>query len=115
MIHLLALASLFALSFRAPMQAPHSSGRQVAQWRLNTLPRPPQVAATARLSEAEALAALREEIERAVADDRFAGAVLVAKNGQTLFSGSWGLADRDRKIPNRLDTRPSIRTRSSPG
>jgi CubicO group peptidase (beta-lactamase class C family) len=58
-----------------------------------------------RLSEHDALASFKGEIERAAARDLFAGAVLVAKNGRTVFSGAWGLADRERKVANRLETR----------
>ncbi|MEK7407415.1 MAG: serine hydrolase domain-containing protein, partial [Acidobacteriota bacterium] len=63
------------------------------------LPRPP------RLSEKEALAALRAEVEKQAAAGRFAGAVLVAKRGTTLYAAAHGLADREKKLPNRLDTR----------
>lgn len=36
---------------------------------------------------------------------RFAGAVLVARNDTTLFAEAGGLADRARKVPNRVSTR----------
>ena len=58
-----------------------------------------------RMSEADALAALRAEIARAVAADRFSGAVLVAHNGTPILAEAYGLADRERKVPNTLDTR----------
>jgi D-alanyl-D-alanine carboxypeptidase len=44
-------------------------------------------------------------LREADAADRFSGAVLVAKNGQVLFSGAYGLADRERGIPNTVATR----------
>jgi CubicO group peptidase (beta-lactamase class C family) len=58
-----------------------------------------------RLSESEAIAAVRALVEKNAAADRFSGTVLVAKNGKTLFSGAYGLADREKKVPNTLDTR----------
>jgi len=58
-----------------------------------------------RMNEADALAALRGKLERDAAADRFAGAVLVAKNGKPIFAGAYGLADREKKIPNTLQTR----------
>jgi D-alanyl-D-alanine carboxypeptidase len=58
-----------------------------------------------RLTESEAIAAVRAQVEKNVAADRFAGTVLVAKNDKVLFSGAYGLADREKKIPNTLDTR----------
>jgi CubicO group peptidase (beta-lactamase class C family) len=60
--------------------------------------------ALARLSEADAITALREEIEKRVARDKFAGTVMVTKNGKTIFSGAYGYADREKKIKNELGT-----------
>ncbi len=51
------------------------------------------------LDDVEAL--LRKE----AAADRFSGAVLVTRHGEILFSDAVGLADRDRAIPNTLQTR----------
>jgi D-alanyl-D-alanine carboxypeptidase len=78
---------------------PHRIARFVAQ----AIPRPAD-SAIARLSEAELFTALRADLETRTAADRFSGAVLVAKNGKALFTGAYGLADRDRKIPNALGT-----------
>jgi CubicO group peptidase (beta-lactamase class C family) len=58
-----------------------------------------------QLTESEAIAASKAQVEKNVAAGRFAGAVLVAKNGKVLFSGAYGLADREKKIPNTMDTR----------
>ncbi len=58
-----------------------------------------------RMSEAEVIPALRAKVEKDAAAGRFAGAVLVAKRGKVLFSGAYGLADREKDVPNRLDTR----------
>jgi D-alanyl-D-alanine carboxypeptidase len=59
----------------------------------------------ARLSEADAIAALRAELDTLVAKDQFSGAVLVAKNGKPIFSQAYGMADREKKIANTVDTR----------
>jgi CubicO group peptidase (beta-lactamase class C family) len=37
--------------------------------------------------------------------DRFAGAVLIARNGKPVFAEAYGLADREHKTPNTLNTR----------
>jgi D-alanyl-D-alanine carboxypeptidase len=66
--------------------------------------RPPGFEAP-RMSDQEIMADLRGRLERDTAADRFSGAVLVAKNGGTLFSGAYGLADRGDKVANSLDTR----------
>jgi CubicO group peptidase (beta-lactamase class C family) len=58
-----------------------------------------------RLSEHDLVAALRDKLVRDAAADRFSGTVLLAKNGATVFSGAYGMADRDKRIPNTLTTR----------
>jgi CubicO group peptidase (beta-lactamase class C family) len=59
----------------------------------------------ARRSEADAIAALRAELEALVAKDGFSGAVLVAKHGKPIFAQAYGMADRAKPIANTLDTR----------
>ena len=71
---------------------------------LRLMPRPPGFEVP-RLSEAELIAGLRARLEKDSAADRFSGAVLMTKKGRPLFSGAYGLADRDKKLPNTLDTR----------
>jgi CubicO group peptidase (beta-lactamase class C family) len=65
----------------------------------------PGTPAPARMSEADAIAALRAEIARRVGDDQFSGAVMVARDGKPIFAQAYGLADRERKAPNTLDTK----------
>jgi D-alanyl-D-alanine carboxypeptidase len=57
------------------------------------------------MSESELLAALRAKLQQKVAADRFSGAILVAKNGTPIYSAAFGLAGREKKIPNELDTK----------
>jgi D-alanyl-D-alanine carboxypeptidase len=65
----------------------------------------PNEAPPARMSESDLLAALRAKLDQEAAADQFSGAVLLAKNGQPIFSAAYGLADREKKIANKLDTR----------
>ena len=65
----------------------------------------PNQAAPSRMSEGELLGALRAKLDQEVAADRFSGAVLVAKSGKLIFTGAYGMADREKKIPNKLGTR----------
>ena len=51
------------------------------------------------------LAALTSELDRRAADEVFAGAVLVARDGKVVYSQARGFADREKKIANTLDTR----------
>jgi D-alanyl-D-alanine carboxypeptidase len=46
------------------------------------------------------VAELRAHLEAATAAGAFSGAVLVTRGGQTLFEGAYGLADRERGVPN---------------
>ena len=55
--------------------------------------------------EAEGIAGVKSALRRMVTTGQFSGAVLIAKNGKVLFSRAYGLADRERRIPNTLDTR----------
>ena len=81
---------------------------QVTRLALSAIPRPAEFP-VAPLSEAELVTALRSKLDKDAAADRFAGSAVVAKieNGtaKVLFSGAYGLADRDRKSSNTLETR----------
>ena len=71
---------------------------------LSPAPRPAELAIQ-RLSESALVATLRAKLEQDAAADRFAGAVLIAKDGKPVFDAAYGLADREKRIPNTLDTR----------
>ncbi len=57
------------------------------------------------LSEADVLAELDRQITRRGEVGEFSGAVLVAKEGETLFKKAWGVANKSTGAPNRVDTR----------
>jgi D-alanyl-D-alanine carboxypeptidase len=50
--------------------------------------------------DAAFVATLRERLEAATVADAFSGAVLVVRDGRTVFEGAYGLADRERGISN---------------
>ena len=56
------------------------------------------------MREAKLLDALKTELEQRAAEDRFSGAVLIAKSGEPIFQAAYGHADRAKKIPNTVDT-----------
>ena len=60
--------------------------------------------ATQAESDSAFVATLRARLEAATEADEFSGAVLVTRDGSTLFEGAYGLADRERGIPNTLQT-----------
>ena len=61
--------------------------------------------ATPQFSEKDFAAAVRVELERRASADTFSGAVLVAKRDRPIVSVAYGLADRERRAPNTVDTR----------
>jgi len=58
-----------------------------------------------KADDQELAAAVRTFLDTQTKADEFSGVVLVAKNGQVLFHEAYGFADRDKKIPNRKDTK----------
>jgi CubicO group peptidase (beta-lactamase class C family) len=74
--------------------------------RLNALaiPRPSEFP-VAKLTDEELVVALKSKLTKDAAADRFSGTVLIAKKGKPLLSGAYGLADREKNLPNTIDTR----------
>jgi CubicO group peptidase (beta-lactamase class C family) len=58
-----------------------------------------------KADEREFTAAVRGFLEERTKADEFSGVVLVARNGRVLFHEAYGYADRDKKVPNRKDTK----------
>ncbi len=88
---------------RFAMEVESAEPHHITKFDLEQIPIPAEFA-VARLSQEDALAALRTELDKRAAADRFAGAVLIAKDGKPVFKGAYGLADHEKKIPNQLDT-----------
>src|SRR5580700_5486988 len=80
--------------------APH----HVTHLELRAIDRPAEFALP-RLSQPDLVAALRAKLEKDSAADKFAGAVLLAKDGKPIFTGAYGMADREKKNPNTLTTK----------
>lgn len=80
--------------------APHL----ITEWHLDAVATPVEFA-VGRLSEPNAVEAAKVRIDELVKKERFSGAVLVTKNGKPILSGAYGLADREKKIPNSLSTK----------
>jgi len=94
-------------------------GDQIARFTVEVEPAPPNVIkqfqfqgiprtgefAIPHLSGSELVTSLRKRLDEVVAADLFSGAVLVAKDGKTVFAQAYGLADREKKTPNTLKTR----------
>src|SRR5579872_1734842 len=72
--------------------------------KFEAIPRPADLAIP-RLKEAAALAALTARADELAKKDEFSGVVLVARHGQVVLQKAWGLANRETKTANTLDTR----------
>jgi CubicO group peptidase (beta-lactamase class C family) len=57
------------------------------------------------LSVEEAVAQLKAFVEEEAAADRFSGTVLLARDGEVLFEGAYGLASKRFDVPNVIDTK----------
>jgi len=88
---------------RFSLEVEAAEPHRIKELDLRQIPVPPGFA-PARVSQDATVAALRAELDKRVAADSFAGAALVAKNGKPVFQAAYGLADREKKIPNQLDT-----------
>jgi CubicO group peptidase (beta-lactamase class C family) len=86
------------------LKASAKTPRKILALELMAIPRPAAFPIP-RLSEEEAVAGVEALLRTRAARDRFSGAALVAKDGEVLFAGAYGLADRDRRTPNTLETR----------
>lgn len=62
-------------------------------------------AVTSATPPSDPYAALTAELDRRAASEQFSGAALVARDGKVVYSQARGFADRNKKIPNTLDTR----------
>jgi len=71
---------------------------------MQRIPRPAEFPLP-HLKETDLIEALRSKVGSDVTADRFAGAVLLAKNAKPVFERAYGLADREHKIQNTLETR----------
>ncbi len=76
---------------------------RITKIEIRAVPTPPEFAIP-RMTEPEALAALRTYLDQATTADKFSGTALVAQNGKTIFEQAYGLADRAKKTPNQLNT-----------
>ena len=98
---------------RAVIEVEAAEPHRITSLDLRAIPRPPEFPAP-RLSESDLVAALRAKLDQDAAADRFAGAILLARKGEPIFTGAYGLADREKKIPNKVETRFRIGSMNNP-
>ena len=93
------------LAVRIEPQAPHRitlfqarvPDEVAASWKLNL------VTSTA-VTEKERLQEIGSYLKRMGDADIFSGAVVIARDGKPVFAQAYGYADREKKIPNTVDT-----------
>jgi len=72
---------------RVAMEVDAAEPHRVTKFEIHPIPTP-QEFRPARTSEADALAALRAELDKRIAADTFSGAVIVAKNGAPISTST---------------------------
>jgi CubicO group peptidase (beta-lactamase class C family) len=72
---------------------------------LRPTPAPAVTSPQDRPSNGKMLEAVDAKVRELCQKDQFSGAVLVTKDGRSIFEKACGMADQDRKLPNRLDTK----------
>jgi CubicO group peptidase (beta-lactamase class C family) len=77
----------------------------VKHLRLNVVPRSPGQPGPDRLSFPAALESLEGKASELAAKDQFSGCVLVGRGGKIVFQKAYGLADREKHVGNRVDTK----------
>ncbi len=89
---------------RLVVEVDQKNERNITGLSLMAIPTPAKFAVP-RMTERDALAAFREKLQQESDADRFSGTALVAKNGTPIFTSALGMADRDKKLPNTLNTK----------
>jgi CubicO group peptidase (beta-lactamase class C family) len=68
-------------------------------------PNPAAVAPVSRMPVKQLTEEVDGKLAKLTAEDKFSGTVLIAKDGKVLWQKAYGLADREAKTPNNLETR----------
>ncbi len=66
---------------------------------------PEGIISVRKLTDADISSQLREYLNKLATADAFSGTILVARNGKPVFGNAYGLADKERNEPNRIDTK----------
>ena len=89
---------------RAHIEVEQNPPFHITRLDIAAIPRPAGFEVPA-MGEKELVDAVQKHAEQDAAADTFSGAVLIAHDGKTVFARAWGLADREHKIPNTVDTK----------
>lgn len=89
---------------RLTLEVEPKPGGKIIGARIQGVLPPADIGPPQRLSETQALAAVKTKLDAASAAGQFAGAMRVAHNGDPVFDYASGQADRERGVANTLDT-----------
>jgi hypothetical protein len=89
---------------RLALEVEAAEPRRITHMDVRAIPRPAEFPLP-HMTDKELTTAVRKKLEHEAAADRFAGAMLLAKNGEPILAEAYGLANRERAIPNTLKTR----------
>jgi CubicO group peptidase (beta-lactamase class C family) len=92
---------------RAVLEVEPGEPHRILKLDVRLIERPAEFALP-HMSDRQLVDALRKRLEDETASDRFAGVVLVAKEGKPIFAQAYGLADREHNSVNTLLTRFSL-------
>jgi CubicO group peptidase (beta-lactamase class C family) len=104
----LAVLSILTLPVMDPASAQEQPRRRIVRGGPDEGPPIAPVPIKAAMTKDELSRALEGYLAPLVAKDEFAGVVLIAKDGQPVYQGAFGLADRERKTPIEVTTRFSV-------
>ncbi len=90
---------------RLELEVTDAAPTKVKAFNLHVVPPPGDQPTVQRLSLEEAVKDLDTRATDLSAKDKFSGAALVARAGRIVFQKAYGLADREKHIPNTLDTK----------
>jgi D-alanyl-D-alanine carboxypeptidase len=88
---------------RMTLEVEEAEPNQIKGVDFRAIPAPPEFK-TARASEEDVIAGTKKLAEERATSGKFSGAVAISKNGKTVFEQAYGLADREKKVPNTLQT-----------
>lgn len=89
---------------RLTLQLENAKRHRIAALDVSAIPRPAEFPLP-HLGQNALITALRSKLDQENAAERFSGAVLMAHGGTPIFAQAYGLADREHRVPNTLDTR----------
>jgi D-alanyl-D-alanine carboxypeptidase len=88
---------------RVTIEVEPAEPHRILHLKQDLVKRPPEFAIP-HLTDSELIAAVHNKLDAETGADKFSGAVLVAHHGKPIFAEAYGLADRERHLPNTLHT-----------